>query len=108
MQFNTDTIGNINNQIAELQLKKQSLINADREQKLTQVKAIIIQYGFTANDLGLSTKRKSTKPFIRYINPENPSETWVGRGRKPDWIATYLEMGGKLADVKALKPIRKK
>jgi len=104
----TDTIESINNQIAELEIKKQAIINQDKEQKLSQAKAIINQYGFTANDLGLFTRKKPSKPLIRYINPEDPSETWVGRGRKPDWIVTYLEMGGKLADVKALKPIRKK
>lgn len=104
----TDTIESINNQIAELEIKKQAIINQDKEQKLIQVKSIINQYGFTADDLGLSTRKKPSKPLIRYINPEDPSETWVGRGKRPDWVATHLEMGGKLSDIKALKPIRKK
>ena len=26
-----------------------------------------------------------------YINPENPQQTWSGRGRKPKWVEKILE-----------------
>lgn len=104
----SETIESIDNQIAELEAKKQAILSKDRDEKLSEAKAIIDKFGFTADDLGLSTRKKSNKPFIRYINPENPNETWVGRGKRPDWIVAHLEMGGKLDDVKALKPIRVK
>lgn len=104
----SETVESIESQIAELEAKKQAILAKDKDEKLVEAKAIIVKYGFTADDLGLSTKKKSNKPFIRYINPENPNETWVGRGKRPEWIVSYLEMGGKLEDVKALKPIRVK
>src|SRR5260370_19812780 len=35
----------------------------------------------------------------KYRNPENPGETWAGRGLKPRWLAAALKSGKKLEDV---------
>jgi DNA-binding protein H-NS len=32
----------------------------------------------------------------KYRNPENPTETWAGRGLKPRWLAAALKGGKKL------------
>jgi DNA-binding protein H-NS len=34
----------------------------------------------------------------KYRNPENPAETWAGRGLKPRWLAAKLKSGKKLED----------
>jgi len=34
----------------------------------------------------------------KYRNPENPKETWAGRGLKPRWLAAAMKAGGKLED----------
>jgi DNA-binding protein H-NS len=34
----------------------------------------------------------------KYVNPENPEETWAGRGLKPRWLAAALKSGKKLED----------
>jgi DNA-binding protein H-NS len=34
----------------------------------------------------------------RYRNPENPVETWAGRGLKPRWLAAALKSGKKIED----------
>jgi len=53
----------------------------------------------------LSTSRSSSRgprggargPVApKYRNPENPSETWAGRGLKPRWLAAALKTGKKL------------
>ena len=51
----------------------------------------------------LSTSRLRSKgPGVRgpvapkYRNPENPSETWAGRGLKPRWLSAALKAGKKL------------
>jgi DNA-binding protein H-NS len=35
----------------------------------------------------------------KYRNPNNPEETWSGRGRAPGWMAAHLEAGGQKADL---------
>ena len=32
----------------------------------------------------------------KYRNPENPSETWAGRGLTPRWLAAAIKAGKKL------------
>jgi DNA-binding protein H-NS len=34
----------------------------------------------------------------KYRNPENPAETWAGRGLTPRWLAAALKSGKKLED----------
>jgi DNA-binding protein H-NS len=34
----------------------------------------------------------------KYRNPENPTETWAGRGLKPRWLAAAIKGGKKLDD----------
>jgi DNA-binding protein H-NS len=34
----------------------------------------------------------------KYRNPEDPSQTWAGRGLKPRWLAAALKAGGKIED----------
>jgi DNA-binding protein H-NS len=34
----------------------------------------------------------------KYRNPENPAETWAGRGLKPRWLTAALKSGKKIED----------
>jgi DNA-binding protein H-NS len=34
----------------------------------------------------------------KYRNPEDPSQTWAGRGLKPRWLAAAIKAGGKIED----------
>jgi DNA-binding protein H-NS len=36
----------------------------------------------------------------KYRNPENPSETWAGRGVKPRWMQALLARGKSMDDFK--------
>jgi DNA-binding protein H-NS len=44
----------------------------------------------------------------KYRNPENPAETWAGRGLKPRWLAAALKSGGKLEDFSITAPVTKR
>jgi len=35
----------------------------------------------------------------KFRNPDNPSETWSGRGRKPKWVEEKLTAGSQLSDL---------
>ena len=45
---------------------------------------------------GRGGARGSVAP--KYRNPENPSETWAGRGLKPRWLAAAIKSGKKPED----------
>jgi len=48
--------------------------------------------------------RKTTKGYKlgkvepKYRNPDNPAETWAGRGQQPKWLAVETAKGRKLEE----------
>ena len=44
----------------------------------------------------LGTTRGPVAP--KYRNPENPNETWAGRGLKPRWLAAALKAGHEIEE----------
>jgi len=46
------------------------------------------------------TGRKLGKVPPKYRNPDNPSETWAGRGKLPRWIKAAVKSGKKISDFK--------
>lgn len=59
------------------------------------------QYGFTLAELtGTTVPRKRASPGPKFVNPDNPAETWSGRGRKPRWFESALEAGKSVDDLR--------
>ncbi|WP_083843193.1 H-NS family nucleoid-associated regulatory protein [Bradyrhizobium sp. WSM471] len=48
------------------------------------------------------TKPRKAYPPVRpkYRNPNNPSQTWCGRGSQPRWVHDLLAAGTTLEDIK--------
>ena len=46
----------------------------------------------------VETPRDAPSVVPKYRNPDRPSETWSGRGRKPAWLTAQLRQGRKLGD----------
>lgn len=43
-------------------------------------------------------KQSGKKLPPKYMNPANPSQTWSGRGKRPNWLVDELNKGKKLED----------
>ena len=53
--------------------------------------------GFEITELfGGNRGRKRTSSAAKYRNPKDTSQTWTGRGRKPNWLVEALGQGAKL------------
>ena len=59
------------------------------------------ELGYSLTDLlGTATKtRKKRLVVVRYRNPENPSLTWTGAGRRPNWFLGALASGKSPKDL---------
>lgn len=60
------------------------------------------EYGYSVDELlgkASKTSDKKGKAVAKYRNPENPAETWTGRGRKPHWLHEALTKGFDIADL---------
>ena len=72
----------------------------DRKKKtaLAELEAKAQEMGFSLSELTGTSVRKGKVNPPKYRNPENPSETWSGRGRQPGWIKEILAKDGNLDD----------
>lgn len=88
--------------LLELEIRVKKAISEARERERSEIKQKIEEMatssGFSVGELfsGRSTKGKTVAP--KYMNPDNRSETWTGRGRKPRWLTAQLDKGRKLED----------
>lgn len=71
----------------------------DRKKKeaLAELEEIARKMGYPLADLlALSASKPRKAVAAKYANPENPAETWTGRGRKPKWVEAALAAGKTL------------
>ncbi|KAB2937855.1 MAG: H-NS histone family protein [Hyphomicrobium sp.] len=60
-----------------------------------QLRAMAEKAGFRVEEL--FGKRGGRRPReAKYRNPNNPSQTWSGRGRKPNWLVDAVKKGAKV------------
>ena len=82
----------------ELKIKKaksaaQEKSRSDLRQK---VEAMVASAGFKLSDLFGGRGGKGRKVAAKYVNPDDPGETWTGRGRKPRWLAAKMKDGERI------------
>ena len=91
-------------EINDLKAKIAKAESAAREKAKTDLRdkidRLVDGSGFTVAELyGFTVKgRGRSKSAAKYANPDNRSETWTGRGRKPNWLVARMKKGGKLDD----------
>lgn len=98
------SLKDLNDLEAKLAKAKAAVKNRAKSEAKQKIDAILSSYGFVIADLyavarvgrprGSSVGNKAAK----YANPDNRSETWTGRGRKPNWLVAKLAKGAALQD----------
>ena len=87
-------------ELQELELKvkkaKSSVQDRSRNELRRKLEAMAAEQGFKIGDLFGARGGKGRTVAAKYSNPENPSETWTARGRKPRWLAAKLSSGNKI------------
>ncbi len=91
-------------ELRALEVKLQAAIAAatqrQRAEVMQKMEALAKDAGYTSvNELvGVRGRGrpKGSSVAPKYVNPDNPSETWSGRGRKPNWLVAKLKKGGKI------------
>ena len=70
----------------------------ERSELKQKIEVMAQNSGFSVDELFTrgrgSTKGRTVAP--KYVNPDNRSETWTGRGRKPKWLVAKLSKGAKI------------
>ena len=61
-----------------------------------QLRAMAEKAGFNLNELFGKRGGKRGPSSVKYRNPKDTSQTWTGRGRKPNWLVDALKKGAKI------------
>lgn len=61
-----------------------------------QLRAMAEKAGFNLNELFGKRGPKKGPSAVKYRNPKDTSQTWTGRGRKPNWLVDALKKGAKI------------
>ncbi len=71
-----------------------------RKKARAAAEAAAAEFGFTLEQL-MSSQPSSKKPtgIAKYRNPQDPEQTWTGRGRKPRWLNQAIADGVDISDL---------
>ncbi|MFO1433202.1 MAG: H-NS histone family protein [Candidatus Competibacteraceae bacterium] len=72
----------------------------ERKKVLAQMKELAASVDMTLEEVIAYSSTKKTKGEPKYQNPENPKQTWTGRGKRPSWIKAALEQGKSLDELR--------
>ena len=89
-------INGLEAQIAKVKSQVQEQAKADLKDKINR---LLDGSGFTVAELyGFASKRgrNGSKSVAKYANPDDASQTWTGRGRKPNWLVARLKKGAEI------------
>jgi DNA-binding protein H-NS len=89
-------------ELNELSKSVNLAISSSEAKRLTAARSALEdlarEHGFTLAELvdPAPKGKRSTKALApKFVNPNNPIETWSGRGRKPKWFLEGLAAGKK-------------
>lgn len=88
-------------ELSDLQTRVERAINVAKDRERAEVKqkiaALAEHAGFSVGEL-FGGRGRGKSAAAKYMNPDNRSETWTGRGRKPNWLVAKLGKGAKIDD----------
>lgn len=92
-------------ELKQLQKDIDAAIKSYEARKLAEARAkleaMAAEMGVTlAEVVGTSGKGKKPAAPPKYRHPENPTLTWTGRGRQPEWFKEAIASGASADDLK--------
>jgi DNA-binding protein H-NS len=72
----------------------------ERAELKNKVAELAASHGFSVGELfgGRGYAKSKAIGIAKYANPDDATDTWTGRGRKPNWLVARLKKGAKLSE----------
>lgn len=88
-------------ELTDIIARAQKALNAAKDRERAELKhkisSLAENAGFSVGEL-FGTRGRGKAAAVKFQNPDNRSETWTGRGRKPNWLVAKLSKGAKISD----------
>jgi DNA-binding protein H-NS len=85
-RMGTDDLWSLHVKVTQLLQQKIQQEKLQLEERLKQLQ------------IPVSGRRPYPPVLPQYRNPDEPSETWTGRGKRPRWLVAQLKSGGRIED----------
>ena len=85
--------------IADAQKALKSVDTRRRAEAKRAAEKAAKEYGFSLDEILMAGGTKGSKGAPKYANPADPSQTWTGRGRKPNWVIEAVASGKSLDEL---------
>lgn len=98
-------------ELRELRIEVDKALSSFKDRKrreaLAAAEQIVREHGFSSlselTRARRSSKKRQREPAApvepRYANPDDSSQTWTGRGRRPRWVNEQMEAGRSLEEM---------
>ena len=83
---------NIEKEIAQREIE-------NKKNVLAQMRELAAGIGMTVEEVIESMPQKKTKGQAKYQNPNDPEQTWTGRGKRPGWLNDLINRGKRLEEL---------
>ena len=101
MDLNNLTLAELKERQKAIALEIKNFPEKAKTAARNELEAKARELGYSMKDLlgtGTNTRQKRLG-VVRYRNPENPSLTWTGAGRRPNWFLEALASGKSPKDL---------
>lgn len=94
-------------ELKKLRSEVEKAIDTFEQRKLDEARSFLEEearkLGVTLEDVAGAPRtkkaRKKTLSTARFRNPDDSSQTWTGKGRKPKWFTDALDNGSSVEDM---------
>lgn len=103
------SVSKLKAELAKIEKAIEAAESRERQTALDKVRSVAKQHGFELTELvdgagggrrrGTRNTRPKAKVAPKYRNPNDPSQTWSGRGRTPRWMQDHVDGGGNREDL---------
>ena len=68
------------------------------EKDMLEKRLRLLKKGGIQQKVRTAERRPYPTVFPKFKNPDEPSETWAGRGKQPRWLRKQLRLGKRIDD----------
>jgi DNA-binding protein H-NS len=100
VDLSTYTLGDLQELSRDIDKEVKRREIEEKRKVLAQVKELAASVGMTVEEiLEAGGTQKKTKGQPKYCNPDDPEQTWTGRGKRPAWFNQAINSGKTLEDL---------
>lgn len=98
INYDKMSVKELTDHIARAQRALAAAKERERSDLKQKIASLAENAGFSVGELFGQRGRGGKSVAVKFMNPDNRSETWTGRGRKPNWLVARLSKGAKMSD----------